>query len=68
MLDTSFFVFFLIQQLLANKVFCMETRFWNIFKTAKAKTILESPNKVRQGSGKRTIFKRPVHFLKPVQC
>ena len=37
----------LFQQLFANNDFCMETRLWNIFKTANAmtltKTILESP-------------------------
>lgn len=32
-----------------------------------AKTILERPNKVLEGSWKRVMFKKPVKFLKTVQ-
>ena len=49
----------------------METRLCNIFKNTSiitlAKTILESPYKIQQGSWEGAIFKRPVKFLKTIQ-
>ena len=62
-LDISESLICLLQQLFANKDFCIETRLLNIFKPKNfitAKTILESPYKVLQGSSKRAIFKRPI--------
>ena len=49
----------------------METRLCNIFKNTSivtlAKTILESPYKIQQGSWEGAIFKRPVKFPKTIQ-
>ena len=63
--------FFLIQQLFANKDFCMETSFCNIFKTVNAitltKTILESSYEDLQGSWKGVIFKQPTQSSKAVE-
>ena len=68
-------LFKILQLLFADKDFWMEMRLFNIFKTSNAitlaKTVLEKPYKVLQGSWKgvlnKKIFKRLVQFSKAVQ-